>query len=388
MSLTTTTIIRIKIFVVVKVVVVVVVVLIRVNINILIKTFGKAAAVLLFCQSNCLSLKLLLSILPICLSLSLYLYLSMSLMSDQQQQPIRPLIEDNDERSFYEILGVNEKASEGDLKRAYYRLAKEVHPDKNNSQEAKDQFQKLGRIYNILKDPQTRSFYDENGDVEQTEMGLSGEDIYELWLKQYNIVRLTEEKISQYFQSIENEKKKYGLTVSSEEEQDLLDFYHKKKGDMKLIKEYVFNCETKKDIIRMCDHLNKMIKDEKLQSYPLFYKTASLSPDDNSTSTTSTASSTSTKKVTTKKKKIQQPVEQDVEDQEEEEEDYDDLDMIDDEEEEEEEEDSGDDEKPKKKKKSKSTKVPKTKKPLKNNGKSTSSKTKKPITTTKKKSNK
>eukprot|EP01133_Synstelium_polycarpum_P003765 gene3765-4341_t len=131
-----------------------------------------------------------------------------------------------------------DKVNQSELKRAYYRLAKEVHPDKNNSAEAKEQFQKLGRIYAILKDPKTREFYDQHGDTDSTGLGtFSGKDLYEAWLQQYNIVRLTEERISDYFKSLETERKTYGLAVSNDEENDLIEFYNKKKGNVKLIKE-------------------------------------------------------------------------------------------------------------------------------------------------------
>ncbi|EFA84566.1 hypothetical protein PPL_01555 [Heterostelium album PN500] len=249
-----------------------------------------------------------------------------------KQQKQKSIIDDAD-KDFYEILGVAKTASDSEIKRAYYRLAKEVHPDKNDTDEAKEQFQKLARIYNILKDPKTREFYDEHGDTESTDLGtFSGKDLYEAWLKQYDIVRLTEEKIADFFSQIENEKKHRGVQVSTEEEKDLIDFYNKKKGDMKLIKEYVFNCEKKSDVVRMCDHLNQLIESGKLQSYPMFSKTATLSKKSTTTTTTTTTVKSNTKPTNKKettnnnnnKKKAKVVV--DEEEEEEEDENVDDLD--------------------------------------------------------------
>ncbi|KAF2073568.1 hypothetical protein CYY_005117 [Polysphondylium violaceum] len=197
---------------------------------------------------------------------------------DIDAQPIKSITKD-----FYEILGVSKTATESELKKAYYKLAREVHPDKNNGPEAKEEFQKLGRIYSILKDPKSRKIYDEHGDVDSTDLnGLTGQALYEAWLEQYNIVRLNEEKINDFFQQQKNQMKESGQKVSKDEETDLIEFYKKKKGDMKLIKEFVIGCENKKDVQRMCDHLKMLIDTKKIESYPKFFQSATLSPDSGS----------------------------------------------------------------------------------------------------------
>jgi molecular chaperone DnaJ len=63
----------------------------------------------------------------------------------------------------YTILGVGRDASEKDIKRAYYRLAKEFHPDTNPSQDAKDKFVELQGAYDILSDASKRKQYDTFG---------------------------------------------------------------------------------------------------------------------------------------------------------------------------------------------------------------------------------
>ncbi|PAV16459.1 hypothetical protein PNOK_0807900 [Pyrrhoderma noxium] len=68
------------------------------------------------------------------------------------------------ETELYDILGVAPDASESEIKRAYYKKAKEHHPDKNiNDPEASKRFQEIGTAYEILSDPHTREVYDEAG---------------------------------------------------------------------------------------------------------------------------------------------------------------------------------------------------------------------------------
>jgi curved DNA-binding protein CbpA len=51
----------------------------------------------------------------------------------------------------YEMLGLTSKATEEDIKSAYYTLAKQFHPDVNTSHTEK--FKEISEAYNILKDP-------------------------------------------------------------------------------------------------------------------------------------------------------------------------------------------------------------------------------------------
>lgn len=68
-------------------------------------------------------------------------------------------------RDAYEILEVSKDADEQELKQAYYRLAKEHHPDKNpdNREEATEKFKEIQEAYETLKDPQKRVAYDQFG---------------------------------------------------------------------------------------------------------------------------------------------------------------------------------------------------------------------------------
>jgi molecular chaperone DnaJ len=71
---------------------------------------------------------------------------------------------------FYEILGVSRSASGDDIKKAYRKRARELHPDANpDKPNAEDDFKELSRAYEVLSDPQQRSTYDRFG-----EAGLGG----------------------------------------------------------------------------------------------------------------------------------------------------------------------------------------------------------------------
>lgn len=68
-------------------------------------------------------------------------------------------------RDFYKILNVRKSASTNEIKKAYRKLAKELHPDKNKDDpSASEKFQDLGAAYEILSDPDKRKAYDRCGE--------------------------------------------------------------------------------------------------------------------------------------------------------------------------------------------------------------------------------
>lgn len=65
---------------------------------------------------------------------------------------------------YYQVLGVDKNASEEDIKKAYRKLARKLHPDVNpNDKEAQKKFQQLNEANEVLSDPEKRKKYDQYG---------------------------------------------------------------------------------------------------------------------------------------------------------------------------------------------------------------------------------
>ena len=67
------------------------------------------------------------------------------------------------ERDYNELLGVGRAASDADIKRAFRRLARELHPDVSDAPDAADRFKEVAEAYEVLSNPQTRDLYDRFG---------------------------------------------------------------------------------------------------------------------------------------------------------------------------------------------------------------------------------
>ncbi|MFZ4768932.1 MAG: DnaJ C-terminal domain-containing protein [Ferruginibacter sp.] len=65
---------------------------------------------------------------------------------------------------YYKILGIDKKASEDDIKNAYRKLARKLHPDLNpNDKDAHKKFQQVNEANEVLSDPEKRKKYDQYG---------------------------------------------------------------------------------------------------------------------------------------------------------------------------------------------------------------------------------
>lgn len=69
-----------------------------------------------------------------------------------------------DYKDYYKILGVDRKASEEDIRKAYRKLAMQYHPDRNpNDKQAEERFKEINEAYQVLSDSKKRGHYDRLG---------------------------------------------------------------------------------------------------------------------------------------------------------------------------------------------------------------------------------
>ena len=74
---------------------------------------------------------------------------------------------------YYKVLGVDKKASQDDIKKAYRKLARQYHPDTNNDPGAEERFKQVSEAYDVLGDPEKRKKYD-RGSVFASPFGGGG----------------------------------------------------------------------------------------------------------------------------------------------------------------------------------------------------------------------
>ena len=67
-------------------------------------------------------------------------------------------------QDLYDVLGVPRDASSEEIKKAYRRLARQLHPDVNPDEATQERFKEVTRAYDVLSDPQKRQMYDLGGD--------------------------------------------------------------------------------------------------------------------------------------------------------------------------------------------------------------------------------
>ena len=78
-------------------------------------------------------------------------------------------------RDYYEVLGLDNSASAGDVKQAYRRLAMKLHPDRNpDDADAEEQFKEASEAYEVLSDDEKRATYDRFGHAGLEGAGLGG----------------------------------------------------------------------------------------------------------------------------------------------------------------------------------------------------------------------
>ena len=67
------------------------------------------------------------------------------------------------ERDYYELLGVTAERPDAEIKKAFRKLARELHPDVSDEPDAQTRFREVAEAYEVLSKPETRDLYDRFG---------------------------------------------------------------------------------------------------------------------------------------------------------------------------------------------------------------------------------
>ncbi|KAG0239504.1 hypothetical protein BGW41_007611 [Actinomortierella wolfii] len=74
---------------------------------------------------------------------------------------------------FYKVLGVKKDATDAEIKKAYRKLALQMHPDKNSAPGADEAFKLISKAFTVLSDPQKRAIFDQHGPEDGRSTGVN-----------------------------------------------------------------------------------------------------------------------------------------------------------------------------------------------------------------------
>lgn len=118
------------------------------------------------------------------------------------------------DKEFYNVLGIEPEASAGEVKKAYYKKAKENHPDRHpDDPEAQKKFQKIGEAYQVLSDEKMRQQYDSKGkDAVEASTKMGASSMYAMIFGNENFEAIIGElQIAGHLEALTN-----GAAISSE----------------------------------------------------------------------------------------------------------------------------------------------------------------------------
>ncbi|MEG1561500.1 MAG: molecular chaperone DnaJ [Raoultibacter sp.] len=81
---------------------------------------------------------------------------------------------------LYDVLGIAKGATEDEIKKAFRKKARELHPDVNKAEDAEDKFKELNEAYDVLSDPNKRAQYDRFGTIPGAASGGGGSSYVDL----------------------------------------------------------------------------------------------------------------------------------------------------------------------------------------------------------------
>ncbi|XP_004515702.1 chaperone protein dnaJ 6-like [Cicer arietinum] len=184
-------------------------------------------------------------------------------VSDSEDEEIEFGI--NNENTLYQVLGVEKTASQQEIKKAYYKLALRLHPDKNpGDEEAKAKFQQLQNVISILGDEEKRALYDQTGSVDCADLGS---DVVQN-LREY--FRTIYKKVTE----VDIEEFEANYRGSDSEKNDLINLYKEFKGNMDRLFCSMLCSDPKLDSHRYKDIIDEAIAAGELKERKAYKKWA------------------------------------------------------------------------------------------------------------------
>ena len=149
---------------------------------------------------------------------------------------------------FYENLGLKKGSSDSDIKKAYYKLARENHPDKveaDKREEATKNFQKIGEAYETLSDPEKRAIYDQYGKEGLQNNGMnSGHNPFDVFSQMFGGMNFGfgAQNMNRKEKNRKNKQTVFPIKIS------LIDVYKGIEKKLKVTRKVVFNKTTKEKV--------------------------------------------------------------------------------------------------------------------------------------------